>query len=705
MRLLELIASTLALCAAMLALGGGSAQARAGADLTGRDVVSYPTGGSENPCGQPSATGWLAIGAGQEATLTAAFSGDIQHYIYLTGSVSPSYLLEAGSGNNLTIDLCGYDLSVSAPPPPDAAIAVASGEGLTIEDTSSTDPAQQGTLTAIGTGAPNVGTGAGIGGSNPQVDSGAVTIDSGNVIAVGGSASGEGGAAGIGGGNQVGQPIGTSGPVTINGGTVTAQGGDSVGVLTGGGAGIGGAGGSASTPSSPGGNAEPVTISGGQVSAYGGNGNGYGGGAGSAIGGGGGSFGFPGGQLAGVTLSGGSIYTQFGLIGGGGTEPGGEGYGIGGGGGGYLAGAGSSGTITIGAGSGGGTVEFAGWLGGSIHVEPQWTLDIPTSIADTSWNGSSAVAGTDHLPGVQAAAGGVNDGLIDVGGEISEIDPLSNTNGVIVTEPGGVASGVGLDSPPDIDLNIDYPAAESTDDASIAYGADAGTPTLALAGLSLPPEPSEPGETGIGWEADGTIVTSTTDLNNVASGDQVELTAGYETATPPAPPVSAPDIPAIEYTLSGTKGANGWYSGPVTVTFTCGTVPDATVSCPAPVTLDTSGRNQSASGTASATSTADSSLVTLSPATAFGIDIDLSKPSVSISGAKNGKTYTKAPKPTCKARDSVSGIASCRLTSSKKNSKSGYVETLTALATSNSGATARTSLKFAYKKPTKKKHG
>jgi len=78
--------------------------------------------------------------------------------------------LQVQPGANVTLDLDGCDLSITNPGPFNAAINVPSGSSLTIEDTSSSVLADQGTLTATGgttstSGNLLGGGGAGIGGT------------------------------------------------------------------------------------------------------------------------------------------------------------------------------------------------------------------------------------------------------------------------------------------------------------------------------------------------------------------------------------------------------------------------------------------------------------------------------------------------------------------------------------------------------------
>jgi hypothetical protein len=157
--------------------------------------------------------------------------------------------------------------------------------------------------------------------------------------------------------------------------------------------------------------------------------------------------------------------------------------------------------------------------------------------------------------------------------------------------------------------------------------------------------------------------------------------------------------PGTGPTISGTassaraKSAAGWYSAPVTVTFTC-TAGSSPISggCPAPVTLSTSGADQSVSRTIH-----DQDFATAT-ATVSDIDIDLVAPSVKVKGVKKGKTYAAKKKVKCKASDALSGLAGkCKVTQKKKGSK----VKVTVTATDQAGNV--TTVKLTYKLKPKKK--
>jgi hypothetical protein len=135
---------------------------------------------------------------------------------------------------------------------------------------------------------------------------------------------------------------------------------------------------------------------------------------------------------------------------------------------------------------------------------------------------------------------------------------------------------------------------------------------------------------------------------------------------------------------SGTKGSNGWYVGPVTVSFTCADALSgiADKACPDPVTLSANGADQSAGGTV-----ADRAGNTATAAVS-GINIDQEKPTLTTADVNvQGGTYTlgSVPAATCKAADTVSGLASCTVTVTGGNPTGVGTFTWTAVATDKAG--------------------
>jgi DNA-binding beta-propeller fold protein YncE len=130
-------------------------------------------------------------------------------------------------------------------------------------------------------------------------------------------------------------------------------------------------------------------------------------------------------------------------------------------------------------------------------------------------------------------------------------------------------------------------------------------------------------------------------------------------------------IPTIRASVKSkhAKTKFGWYRSPVTVTFSCaaGSVP-LTGTCPSAVTIKKNGKNRSVTKTV-ASSDGGSASVTVA------VNLDQRKPTVKVTGVKNGKTYSKAPTLRCKAHDALSGIASCHIKRSHHGHEHKYVAT------------------------------
>ena len=171
----------------------------------------------------------------------------------------------------------------------------------------------------------------------------------------------------------------------------------------------------------------------------------------------------------------------------------------------------------------------------------------------------------------------------------------------------------------------------------------------------------------------GTATLTYTVPHDGASHDVTAAYQGNADFTGSSSLVSRAD-PTITASLSAQgQGASaaGWYRTPVTVSFTCTPHGSAlTTDCPAPVTLTTSGADQSVARTINAE---DGGTATV---TVSDIDIDLVGPTVTIKGVKAGKTYPKKKNPTCQGTDALSGLASCTITQVKAGKK--YVVTATA---------------------------
>src|SRR5215213_210650 len=147
-----------------------------------------------------------------------------------------------------------------------------------------------------------------------------------------------------------------------------------------------------------------------------------------------------------------------------------------------------------------------------------------------------------------------------------------------------------------------------------------------------------------------------------------------------APVISA----AVE---DGRKGANGYYTGPVTVGFTCSDTLSGVATCPADVFLASDGEDQKVTGEAIDNAGNKAS------ATVAGISIDSTKPEITVAGVKASYTLGEATGIRCTATDATSGVNAdgCKVTVSDGTSNGVGTFTYNATATDRAGNVATTS--------------
>jgi hypothetical protein len=140
--------------------------------------------------------------------------------------------------------------------------------------------------------------------------------------------------------------------------------------------------------------------------------------------------------------------------------------------------------------------------------------------------------------------------------------------------------------------------------------------------------------------------------------------------------------------VAGQLGKNGWYTGPVTVHFTCDDTLSGVKVCPNDETINSNGSAQKATGEAvDAAGNSASATVT--------VDIDQVAPTVEVVGVDKAiYTLGGKPSPTCEATDQHSGVASCTVTTTGGNANGVGEYTVTATATDKAGNTATDTVKY-----------
>lgn len=141
--------------------------------------------------------------------------------------------------------------------------------------------------------------------------------------------------------------------------------------------------------------------------------------------------------------------------------------------------------------------------------------------------------------------------------------------------------------------------------------------------------------------------------------------------------------------VSGQLGTSGWYTGPVTVHWTCSDALSGVKVCPNDEVVNSNGAAQKATGQAVDTAGNTASA-------AISVDIDRIKPSVKLGGVEKAiYTLGEKPGPTCSASDDQSGLAApCSVSTTGGNANGVGEFTVTATATDKAGNTASTSVKY-----------
>jgi hypothetical protein len=147
--------------------------------------------------------------------------------------------------------------------------------------------------------------------------------------------------------------------------------------------------------------------------------------------------------------------------------------------------------------------------------------------------------------------------------------------------------------------------------------------------------------------------------------------------------------PSIEGKVAAGKPGNpGWYTGPVTVHFTCADALSGVTVCPKDEVINSNGAGQTATGKA----------IDVAGNTAFAtvsVNIDQVAPTVKLGGVDKAiYTLGDKPTPTCSATDEHSRVASCTVSTTGGNANGVGEYTVTATATDKAGNTATDTAKY-----------
>jgi len=204
---------------------------------------------------------------------------------------------------------------------------------------------------------------------------------------------------------------------------------------------------------------------------------------------------------------------------------------------------------------------------------------------------------------------------------------------------------------------------------SPAVGDPTGTVTFSVGGTQVGTATVHSGTAALNYTVPAVDATQ---VSAVYSGD-TNFTGSSASLTRHNPAITA------TVTSAKPKSSFGWYRTPVTVTFQCTPAGAAlTGPCPDAVELTANGAAQSVTRTITAVDGGVGTVVV------SGINIDQIAPTVQVVGVRNGATYAGvAPRVRCLARDTLSGVASCKV----RLHRSGTTTTYRVTATDKAGNT------------------
>jgi hypothetical protein len=293
-------------------------------------------------------------------------------------------------------------------------------------------------------------------------------------------------------------------------------------------------------------------------------------------------------------------------------------------------------------------------VGGSFTATVTTDGDGAKSVTSTT-AGVCTVASSDHLTVSFAAAGTCTlVAHVAAGPTHTAADGAAQSVTVAAATGGGGGGGAGGRVAQSIQFSAPADGVVGARVTLTATGGGSTNPVVFTVDPSSTPGACAITGNTLTYTGPGACVIDANQAGNAAFSAAPQVQRSVQ-VTGKNPLVTNPVITAV-VTDGGHKTHHGWYSHPVTITFTCHTGSAAlSTRCPAPITLRKSGRNLSVARTITATD-GGTATVTIS-----GIKLDLGRPSIRVSGAKNGHLYRHGRTLRCHATDAVSGVASCRI--------------------------------------------
>jgi hypothetical protein len=268
----------------------------------------------------------------------------------------------------------------------------------------------------------------------------------------------------------------------------------------------------------------------------------------------------------------------------------------------------------------------------------------------------------------------------------SSVSQTVSSEGSNQSATGTCVDGAGNDaSDTQISINIDKTSPSTSASAAPAPNANGwnnANVTVSFSGND---------GTGSGIDScDTAVVLSAEAAGQSATGSCTDLAGNSSSATASGINIDK-TAPSTSASAAPAPNANGWNNTDVTVSFSGNDGLSGIASCSANVVLISEGAGQSASGTCT-----DLAGNASSPATASGIHIDKTVPSVSlVGGPANGGSYyfgSVPATPTCSAFDVLSGIDGACAVSGYSNLVGTH--TVSASASDNAGNSASASASY-----------